>query len=340
MNQMNLHYFYPDSDRKILIIGPYPPPLGGISVYIKRLLRLMEKEAYNVELFNTSEKCAIRGLNLLNLFKLLLHKHFDVVHLHSSDIKKILFILLLKPFRRYELIFTDHNPRLFINRRKIEKWILKQFFKKLDCLIVVKEHVLDGYRENSISLPEKLLIQNAFLPPPFEEEADIIETYSEETKKFIFNHDPFIVANAFEIVFYDGVDLYGLDMCIKLTYELKKDFPNIGFLYAIANEKANSAYLKKMIQAIRHLGIEKHFHFLTGQKELWPLFKKADLSIRPTFSDGDALSIREALHFGCPVIASDKVPRPEGTILFKSRQNEDLYQKAYSALIFKIEEKI
>jgi glycosyltransferase involved in cell wall biosynthesis len=38
--------------------------------------------------------------------------------------------------------------------------------------------------------------------------------------------------------------------------------------------------------------------------------------VRPTRSDGDALSIREALHAAVPVVASDVVERPEGTLTF------------------------
>jgi hypothetical protein len=44
--------------------------------------------------------------------------------------------------------------------------------------------------------------------------------------------------------------------------------------------------------------------------------QRADLSIRPAATDEDAISLREALYFNCPVIASDVVRRPKGTILF------------------------
>ena len=71
---------------------------------------------------------------------------------------------------------------------------------------------------------------------------------------------------------------------------------------------------------------------MTGQKELWPLFKKINLFIRPTFTDGDAVSIREALSFNCSVIASDVVQRPKSTVTFKNRDFNDLYRQASSML--------
>ena len=140
------------------------------------------------------------------------------------------------------------------------------------------------------------------------------------------------MANAWKIKFYQNTDLYGIDLCIELTARLKKSYPEIGFLFALANKNANANYFSKMNDRIGELGIKDNFHFMTGQKVLWPLLKRADLSIRPTATDGDAISIRESLYFKCPVIASNVVNRPEGTITFKSRNINDLYLKVTKIL--------
>ena len=121
-------------------------------------------------------------------------------------------------------------------------------------------------------------------------------------------------------------------MCIELTAKLKNVYPNLGFVFALANEKVNTEYINKMHLRIKELNLEENFYFLTGQKELWPIFKKASLMIRPTNTDGDALSIREALYFKCPAIASDICDRPEGTILFKNRNLDDLCDKVKDVL--------
>lgn len=52
-----------------------------------------------------------------------------------------------------------------------------------------------------------------------------------------------------------------------------------------------------------------------------------DMFIRPTNTDGDALSIREALTLKKPAIASNVCKRPEGTVLFENRNIDDLYSK-------------
>ena len=65
---------------------------------------------------------------------------------------------------------------------------------------------------------------------------------------------------------------------------------------------------------------------------IWPLFKKVDLFLRPTNTDGFGISLAEAIHFGTLAIASDVCPRPEGTILFKNRDFNDLFTKVNKIL--------
>jgi len=122
-------------------------------------------------------------------------------------------------------------------------------------------------------------------------------------------------------------------MCIQLTEKLKKDFPDIGFIFVLADEQRNEKYINTMKELSSKLYIENNFYFLTGQKEMWPLFKESDLMVRPTYSDGYGISIAEALYFNSHAIASKVCDRPEGTILFENRNVEDLYEK--SLLILK-----
>lgn len=316
------------SYKKILIIGPLPPPLGGVSVHVYRLHKALK----NSQVFDLSQKQNFKGHMYIELFKLMMSSNFDAVHLHAYDVKLIITLKLLKLFKKFEIIATSHNPRLFDTDSKIKKFFYKNFLKSIDTLVVVGSHILEDYQKRNIKVPNEIIIEPAFLPPPEDEENKILATYPKSLIDFMDHHSPIITANAFQISFHQGIDLYGLDMCIDLTLKLKKEYPNIGFIFALANEKANVEYQNKIRKRIKELNIEQNFYFLTGQKELWPLFKKADLMIRPTTTDGDALSIREAMYFRCTAIASDVSDRPEGTIVFRSRDLEDLYIKTKEIL--------
>jgi glycosyltransferase involved in cell wall biosynthesis len=51
---------------------------------------------------------------------------------------------------------------------------------------------------------------------------------------------------------------------------------------------------------------------------------ECDVLLRTTHYDGDSVAVREALHFGTPVIASDNGMRPEGVQLIPAKDLEKL----------------
>jgi glycosyltransferase involved in cell wall biosynthesis len=328
---MNILKIY-SKKNKLLLIGPYPPPLGGVSVHLKRLKELLEKNNYKTDVFYTSRKNPSKIINSINLLKIILHNNYDIIHIHGYYKAFIILIFICKYQKKYKIFYTDHNPRLFSNKNKIHLCLIRVFIKKLDYLIVVANHILKNYRLNRVNLPKNVLIQNAFLPPIVENEYKIIKAYPPKIKVFISEHKPLIIATAWKINFFNKIDLYGLDICIELTWKLKKNFPQIGFLFGLANKESKSKYIAEMEEMIIKKGISKNFQIIVGQNELWPLFKVADLIIRPTVTDGDSLSIRESLYFNCPVVASNVVSRPKGTITFKSRDINDLINKVTKIL--------
>ena len=71
--------------------------------------------------------------------------------------------------------------------------------------------------------------------------------------------------------------------------------------------------------------IQNNFYIYTNPLSFPALLKISDVFLRPTNSDGDALSIREAIDLKVPVVASDCVIRPNGVALFKSRDLVDFF---------------
>src|SRR5258705_11324048 len=140
-----------------------------------------------------------------------------------------------------------------------------------------------------------------------------------------------IIGGAWSIVFYRGIDLYGVDMCVDLIAKLKRKYLRVGLLFALA-DIGDQSYFREIQRRIKDLDIEDNFHFMTHQQELWPLFRLADLMVRPTYSDGFGLSVAEALHVGCPAVASDVCIRAPGAVTFRSRNPEDFLRKCEQIL--------
>ena len=313
-------------NSKILHIGPMPPPLGGISVYLYRLSR--SNNDNSVGFVNENN---LNGIGFLKLIFLNSDKTFIY---HSPSTMKRIALLFSKIFRGNKYIIVSHGEGLqnsYKNSNFIMKFLLKSTIFKSEHIQVVSSHLVKFLLNLGLE-NDKIIVKNAFLPPVLCDEESILKTYPPEIFDFISKKDKLLVANASSLVFYKNTDLYGLDICIELTAKLKNDYPNLGFIFALANEKVNTEYIDKMHLRIRELNLEENFYFLTGQKELWPIFKKASLMIRPTNTDGYGISIAEALYFGCPAIASDVCDRPTGTILFKNRNLDDLYDKTKRVL--------
>ncbi len=78
---------------------------------------------------------------------------------------------------------------------------------------------------------------------------------------------------------------------------------------------------------ISKAGMCNRFLIYEGSISFVRLLELADISVRATNTDGDAISVRESLFMNCRTIASDASSRPAGVILFANRNPDDLTEK-------------
>lgn len=320
--------------QSLLIAGVYPPPYGGVSVHIYRLHKILN----NSSVFNLAQQERYKGQNYVRLFFHIIKNKHDAVHLHSTSTFVLFLFYFLHKVKKFKWILTDHNPRLFIAKSGINKSFIKLFISQVDVLILVGEHVLKNYQKELKHIPGQLYVKNAFLPPPQEEKKLIMADYPKAFNDFLNSKESFILANASRLVFYKNEDLYGLDMCVKLIKELVKSNRNIGLIFALSEdvetikEDKIKDYFKYIENYIKENNLADNVYLLIGKNELWPLMTKIDLFVRPTNTDGDSVSVREALYFNCSVLASNVCERPQGVNLFETRDQNDFYIQATKLL--------
>ena len=303
-------------------IGPLPPPLGGISVYLYRLKHLKPNDRY----INSNT------LGKIGFLRLLCQKKEELV-LHGYNMRKFIALYFASIFLGLQYTVVLHGEGVFQSKSVISWYLLRKSLQRAQSIQFVNQKIKERMGAMFPELLPNSFVQCPFLPPPPEDEAAILGTYPKELHHFIANRSPLLVANAFKIVFWnDGTELYGLDMCVELVHRLKSQYPQIGLVFALADDTGEPDYFSKIKEQILTNKLDEHVYFMTGQRELWPLFRKADLMVRPTCTDGDALSIREALYFHVPALASDVVPRPDGTIVFNNRDMDNFYEKASEIL--------
>ncbi|HVF56889.1 MAG TPA: glycosyltransferase family 4 protein [Pyrinomonadaceae bacterium] len=311
---------------KILLIGSYPPPLGGVGVFIKRYKRKLEGEGHTVVVLDPIRLTKREFYTRLFGARF---RSYDLVSLSFPSFHVMAVLLATGLAGKTEV--WDHNWRVLEEWSPVRLGFYRHFLRRCRELILVAPHLKDYYREHGVELAPQTRVRHAFLPPPLEEEAEIVKTYAPETLAFVEAHRPVVVAGGFRINFHKGVDLYGLDMCVELIGELKKTHADAGLLFALG-EFADADYRERIERRISELGVAGNVHFMTGQKEMWPLFRRADLMVRPTFTDGYAVSLAEALYMNCPAVASDAAERPAGTVIFANRDQNDFLRKCRDVL--------
>ena len=307
----------------IVQVGSYPPPIGGISVYIKRMKDVLdskgiENQVWDYSNFKKTEK------NILNIrfplvpFFYAIRKDVDLIHYNicGTESKNYIGFLNRYLFKNRKKVITIHGDcmGLFDKNRKL---IIKSL-NSFDAIICVKSNDKEYLLKHGIS--SDIYEIPAFIPPIKHEEE--IEEISKKIWDFIKRHKPIISANASKIAFYNSQDLYGIDMCIDIIANLKRDYPQIGLVFCLPEIK-DYKYFKRINEIIVKKNIKDNILFYTSPCQFYPIVMKSDIFVRPTITDGDAVSIREALYFKIPTVASDAVSRPEGTIFFRNRNIED-----------------
>ena len=306
--------------KTILFIGPYSA-VGGVSVHIKRLSTLM-LEKYQVSFVDESplqyskgEVFNIRSKNILQYLKLL--KNADVVHIHSGVSLLRCFHILAGFLLRKKVIVTYHT--IYNLPSKIAIFINRVFLPLTHKVICVTEEIYN------ILKPKNNIIFPAFVPPNIKTEQPLPESLlsilERNTEKKI------IVSNAFRLDLHEGGDLYGLDLLIDVARRIIKEKLAYKIIFVVADPNGENGLYPKYSELIKQEALEYVISLIPQPISFINLVLKSDVVIRATSSDGDALTVREAMYLHRPVIASDVTKRPEGSVLFKNRDSEDLFQK-------------
>ena len=316
--------------KTITMIGPLPKPKGGVSIHIARLGKLVG-DKFEIQFIDESfiiknEYFNIRSKNLFRYFRMLWNT--DIIHIHSGlTLLRVCHLIAGGLLPGKKIIVTLHA---FEPRSTFEELLNKIFLRIADKIIVVSSEI-----HSRISL-RSIVMKPAFLPPESANEPALPVIITNWIANVRHNGEFLIGANAFRIDFHNGNDLYGIDMCIKLMKTIVHDHNiPVSLIFVVASLSKSEQSFNRYQQQIRDWHLENNILLTSEDTSFVRLIDELDLVVRPTCTDGDALTIREALYLGKPVIASDVVSRPENTLLFKNRDTDDFRDKVLSVIIGK-----
>jgi glycosyltransferase involved in cell wall biosynthesis len=339
-NELQHQYSQNVCGVKIAVLGPCPPPLGGVSVHIQRVIDVLRRQKNQVYHFDTTVEYRYRYFPyyLARLAYWLFEHRPHVVHYHtlylSNNLAEIKLLVRLKKILGYTLTFVEHDCRHMYERSVRFKNTYNCILQSVDHLVLIGSLTYKSYKDAQFMLPQSTSVEAAFLPPNEKTESCILATYPTSLHAFVYNHSPLILGNAFQLSHVQGRDLYGVDLCLQMLAEIVLDYPRVGFILALA-QIGDVHYFRQLCFFAHKMHIADKIYILSNQKELWPLMKKVDLFVRPTRSDGASVSVQEALYFGVPAVVSDVCVRPARAILFENQNVKDFITKVRYALASK-----
>ena len=296
--------------NKLAIFGPYPPPLGGISVHLNRMEPFLQKEKIDYIIFNhgfiENKNVVATKKNLFWYLKLFFIKKHKVFHFHQFFSFHFIYYFFFSFFRKEKLIVTIHSERL-LSYNKIAKTIILFFISK------TKRLKLLSVSQNLNEFLKSKGIESIFLPayvPPI----NVKEIKIRKSKEmFLFSVWKFNEKLANEI--------YNVPLAFEYLKHNKEKFT---MLFMIGSKSdSDEKYLQ---QLIREYDIKESIKVVFNES-LVDYLNNCQFLLRPNLSDGFGVSTQEAMDLGVPAIASDVCERPKGTILFKDNDLKDLSEK-------------
>ncbi len=312
-------------------IGPYPLPIGGVSMHVKRLHRRLLADGHQSVVFSqpgwkgddqgvTPRWNAWRFERELWLLRQGLWTSAEIVHCHDMFIWSSVLWPLVKLGKR--VVMTVHNE-MCVGADPIPTGILGRFAQKmLRCenvsWIAVNSRIEQHLIDYGVS-PFKVRVIPAFIAPSEDE----LKGLPDHVERFIASHCPVLAIYGYRSYFdRDGLDMYGFDMALELTRRLKARYPQVGLLWGVSEPQ--EPLFKALQNSLDGFRINDNVLLMTGELPDGPsIWRRCDVYLRPSSTDGDAVSVREALALGTPVVASDAVARPSAAFLFKNRDADD-----------------
>lgn len=289
---------------KILIIGTRPPPIGGVTIHVERLLGILHKRSFPVRFLPMN----IKKVFFANFFRDLVW--CDVIHLHTSNPYVRLIASMFCRLLGIRLISTIHGS---LGRfRGLRNWADLKSVKWTESPLVLNKQSF----EIACRLNRNSRLISAFLPPT--EEKTLPTRIVEEILELKSRYMRVWSTNAYNLSFdVEGREIYGISDLIELFLENS----NLGL--TISDPTGN--YLKYLNSL--QIEIPKNVLFITGEHSFYEVMKLTDGMIRNTTTDGDALSVKEALYLGKHALVTDVVSRPKGAVCYTTAQDLSLLLK-------------
>lgn len=310
---------------RIVNIGRFPPPIGGVSYFLQRLKSYLDNSQKNNTFYDISgidtEKKEEKGIiccSQLRCFWEVLWQEKSLVVFHSNRLPILIGAQILG--LKHKIVIFTHGESILKNK---EKGFLYRFLlKSIDYFVTPTELIYKNLKKQYLKFEKKIFYIPFILFPK-----DIQPIKIKEVISIRNSSEYLLVGYAYDLIFHNGIDLYGVDMMIEVLYKLRNDGINVSLILLLPN-CTNEEYYNELLKKSERYNLKQSVLILQERiDEAISLYKIADIYLRPTNTDGDSFSVWESLYVKTPVVASDVAQRPKECVMFKSRDMDDFYRE-------------
>jgi glycosyltransferase involved in cell wall biosynthesis len=298
---------------RVLQLGPFPPPHGGVQTNLVAIRNYLRQRGDNCAVINLTRHRRRDGdevyypRNAWEVLRLLIKQKCDVIHLHfggNLSLRLLGLTLVCTLLPRRTVIMTFHSggyPSSPAGRRAGRRTLRGFIFRRLDGVIGVNQELVGLFLRLGVPANRTRLIAPHAVPP-----LDLCAPLPPDMDRFFERRSPRLLSVGLLEPEYD------LPLQIEVLGKLQKRFPNAGLMMI------GSGSLKEPIEGLIRSKPYASDILLCGDvahETTLRAMARCDVFLRTTLYDGDSVSVREALHLGVPVIATDNGMRPEGVRL-------------------------
>lgn len=297
----------------VVQLGPVPPPHGGVQTNLMAIRQHLRRYGVRAPVINLTRHRrepaddVFYPRNAVEVVRLLMSTPADLLHLHiggrlPARLLALCLVCTLIPKRRVVLTFHSGGYPSEGGTRHAHPWSIRGLLlQRLDAIIAVNEELAAVFRALGV-VPSRIRVIVPYAPIAVP--ADVV--LPEAISRFKASHQPLLTV-------VGGLEReYDLPTPIEAIDAIRQQFPDAGLLLigsgSIESEICELVSRSRNSAHILMCGDVPHAQTLATMAA-------SDVFLRTTLYDGDSISVREALHAGTPVIATDNGMRPPGVHL-------------------------
>jgi glycosyltransferase involved in cell wall biosynthesis len=321
-------------NKNVALIGPYPPPYGGISTFMLNLqaLLLLHNFSFKFLAFRSANlhsentipiSSGLQGVlalftNLMNVDIALDCTEFCLEYPSWRRVYLWLFTKRLTKFRWIKMVHNGSLPMRYKSFSLLQRKVFKHALSHIDELIVVNDE-LANWVKNTFDYRRPIVVVGSLLPSQADE---LFHELDAKLLQFLHEHE--------KIVCSIGVftQVYGFDDVVETVEELRTDLhKNIGVVLIDAGFDREPGFQHK-ITANR-----EWIYTLKGIpiSQVKDILKQSDIFVRATKYESYGLSRVEAIFCEKPVVATN-VGETRGMLLYEYGDRKTLREQIQRAL--------